>query len=109
MRIRPMAMRSAKGDAQQLDAERHANTPPSRNGISRRPHGLSARRNKRRGISCLNSGDDRSLMGIPILGELPSVTDWIAIVVISIGVYIVSGGPLSGKILRLQFSDARSR
>ena len=50
-----------------------------------------------------------ALMGIPILGELPSVTDWMAIVVISVGVYIVSGGPLPGKIARFQFSDARSR
>jgi drug/metabolite transporter (DMT)-like permease len=38
-----------------------------------------------------------ALMGVPILGELPSVTDWIAITVISIGVYVVSGGPLPGR------------
>jgi drug/metabolite transporter (DMT)-like permease len=44
-----------------------------------------------------------ALMGIPILGELPSVTDWMAIVVISIGVYVVSGGPLPGQIVRSQF------
>jgi drug/metabolite transporter (DMT)-like permease len=51
-----------------------------------------------------------ALMGIPILGELPSLTDWMAIVVISIGVYIVTGGPLPGKIARFQFSYvARSR
>jgi drug/metabolite transporter (DMT)-like permease len=37
-----------------------------------------------------------ALMGIPILAEFPSAIDWIMIVVISIGVYIVSGGPLSG-------------
>jgi len=37
-----------------------------------------------------------ALMSIPILGEFPSAIDWIMIVVISIGVYIVSGGPLSG-------------
>lgn len=36
-----------------------------------------------------------ALMGIPILGELPSAIDWMAIVVISTGVYIVSGGPLT--------------
>jgi drug/metabolite transporter (DMT)-like permease len=36
-----------------------------------------------------------ALMGIPILGEFPSAIDWIMIVVISSGVYIVSGGPLS--------------
>jgi drug/metabolite transporter (DMT)-like permease len=35
-----------------------------------------------------------ALMGIPILGEWPSVVDWIAIATISIGVYAVSGGPL---------------
>jgi drug/metabolite transporter (DMT)-like permease len=35
-----------------------------------------------------------ALMGIPILGEWPSAIDWIAIAMISIGVYTVSGGPL---------------
>ena len=35
-------------------------------------------------------------MGIPILGEFPSAIDWMTIVVISIGVYTISGGPLSG-------------
>ena len=35
-----------------------------------------------------------ALMGIPILGEWPSAIDWVAIAVISIGVYAVSGGPL---------------
>ncbi len=35
-----------------------------------------------------------ALMGIHILGELPSTVDWMAIVIISIGVYVVSGGPL---------------
>jgi drug/metabolite transporter (DMT)-like permease len=44
-----------------------------------------------------------ALMGIPILGELPSAIDWMAIVVISIGVYVVSGGPLPGRIVRSQF------
>jgi drug/metabolite transporter (DMT)-like permease len=34
------------------------------------------------------------LMAIPILGEWPVAIDWIAIVVISGGVYVVSGGPL---------------
>ncbi len=37
------------------------------------------------------------LMAIPILGEWPSTLDWMAIVLISIGVYIVSGGPLPGR------------
>jgi drug/metabolite transporter (DMT)-like permease len=35
-----------------------------------------------------------ALMAIPILGEWPSAIDWIAITLISIGVYVVSGGPL---------------
>lgn len=34
------------------------------------------------------------LMAIPVLGEWPRNTDWIAIVLISVGVYILSGGPL---------------
>jgi drug/metabolite transporter (DMT)-like permease len=41
-----------------------------------------------------------ALLGIPILGELPSTFDWMAIVVISIGVYIVSRGPLPSRIMR---------
>jgi drug/metabolite transporter (DMT)-like permease len=35
-----------------------------------------------------------ALMAIPILGEWPTTMDWIAISAISIGVYVVSGGPL---------------
>jgi drug/metabolite transporter (DMT)-like permease len=35
-----------------------------------------------------------ALMAIPILGEWPLAIDWIAITLISIGVYVVSGGPL---------------
>jgi len=38
-----------------------------------------------------------ALMAVPVLGEWPSPIDWIAIVVISIGVYIVSGGPVPGR------------
>jgi hypothetical protein len=33
------------------------------------------------------------LMGIPVLGEWPPRIDWVAIALISIGVYVVSGGP----------------
>jgi drug/metabolite transporter (DMT)-like permease len=44
-----------------------------------------------------------ALMGIPILGELPSAIDWMAIVVISVGVYVVSGGPLPGQIVWSRF------
>jgi drug/metabolite transporter (DMT)-like permease len=35
-----------------------------------------------------------ALMGIPILGEWPTPREWGAILLISAGVYIVSGGPL---------------
>src|SRR5260221_13411998 len=35
-----------------------------------------------------------AVMAIPILGEWPTAMDWIAIAGISVGVYIVSGGPL---------------
>jgi drug/metabolite transporter (DMT)-like permease len=38
-----------------------------------------------------------ALMAIPILGEWPSTVDWIAITIISAGVYIVSGGPLPAR------------
>ena len=35
-----------------------------------------------------------AVMAIPILGEWPTPMDWIAISGISVGVYVVSGGPL---------------
>ena len=35
-----------------------------------------------------------AVMAIPILGEWPTAMDWIAIAGISVGVYVVSGGPL---------------
>ena len=35
-----------------------------------------------------------ALMGIPVLGEWPNPVDWLAIILISTGVYAVSGGPL---------------
>lgn len=35
-----------------------------------------------------------ALMAIPVLAEWPTTTDWTAIIVISAGVYVVSGGPL---------------
>jgi len=44
-----------------------------------------------------------ALLAIPILGEWPSGVEWVAISLISIGVYIVSGGPLlrvSGSCVR---------
>ena len=49
-----------------------------------------------------------ALMAIPILGEWPSTLDWMAIVLISIGVYIVSGGPLPGRQLRCAGNKANS-
>jgi len=41
-----------------------------------------------------------ALMAIPVLGEWPGVIDWLAIIAISAGVYIVSGGPLAGRWAR---------
>jgi drug/metabolite transporter (DMT)-like permease len=38
-----------------------------------------------------------AVLAIPILGEWPTVIDWIAIILISAGVYVVSGGPLPGR------------
>ncbi len=38
-----------------------------------------------------------ALLAIPILGEWPSAIEWVAITLISIGVYIVSGGPLPAR------------
>ena len=38
-----------------------------------------------------------AVLGIPILGEWPTSTDWIAIILISVGVYVVSGGPMPGR------------
>ena len=35
-----------------------------------------------------------ALLAIPLLGEWPQATDWAAIIVISAGVYLASGGPL---------------
>ena len=38
-----------------------------------------------------------AVLAIPILGEWPAAMDWIAIILISVGVYVVSGGPLPGR------------
>ena len=38
-----------------------------------------------------------AVMAIPILGEWPSALDWTAIVSISAGVYVLSGGPRPGR------------
>ena len=34
-----------------------------------------------------------ALLAIPVLGEWPRAVDWAAITAISVGVYVVSGGP----------------
>jgi drug/metabolite transporter (DMT)-like permease len=39
-----------------------------------------------------------ALMAIPILGEWPTLIDWVAIMLISIGVYVVSGGPVPRRL-----------
>ena len=38
-----------------------------------------------------------ALLAIPVLDEWPSPIDWVAIALISMGVYVVSGGPLQGR------------
>lgn len=38
-----------------------------------------------------------AMLGIPVLGEWPGWIDWAAIIVTSIGVYVVSGGPLPNR------------
>jgi len=38
-----------------------------------------------------------ALLGIPVVGEWPSTIDWLAIILISIGVYFVSGGPMPAR------------
>ena len=38
-----------------------------------------------------------ALLGIPLLGEWPALVDWIAISIISVGVYFASGGPLPNR------------
>jgi drug/metabolite transporter (DMT)-like permease len=47
-----------------------------------------------------------ALLGIPVLGEWPSAIDWIAITVISAGVYLLSGGPLPFGINRASLEKA---
>ena len=39
-----------------------------------------------------------ALLAIPILGEWPAPMDWIAMTLISVGVYVVGGGPLPGRV-----------
>jgi len=39
-----------------------------------------------------------ALLAIPMLGEFPSLADWIGIAAISFGVYLASGGPLPDRL-----------
>ena len=41
-----------------------------------------------------------ALFAIPLLGEWPSTTDWLGIVLVSAGVYLASGGPLPQYLTR---------
>ena len=50
-----------------------------------------------------------ALMAIPVLGEWPQNRDWAAIVLISAGVYIVSGGPLPRRLPRTANNKQESR
>jgi drug/metabolite transporter (DMT)-like permease len=50
-----------------------------------------------------------ALMAIPVLGEWPQRLDWAAIVLISAGVYIVSGGPLPRWLRRTQEEKPRAQ
>lgn len=47
-----------------------------------------------------------ALMGIPVLDEFPSALDWLAIAIISSGVYVTSGGPLPSIVRRRQSNKA---
>jgi drug/metabolite transporter (DMT)-like permease len=38
-----------------------------------------------------------AVLSVPVLGEWPSLIDWIAITLISVGVYLGSGGPLPAR------------
>jgi drug/metabolite transporter (DMT)-like permease len=46
-----------------------------------------------------------ALFGIPLLAEWPNATDWVAIVLISAGVYLASGGPLPGRSISAKNPD----
>jgi drug/metabolite transporter (DMT)-like permease len=48
-----------------------------------------------------------TLFAIPLLGEWPGAADWLGIALISAGVYLASGGPLSGAGRRAAPSPAR--
>jgi drug/metabolite transporter (DMT)-like permease len=50
-----------------------------------------------------------ALLAIPTLGEWPSPVDWTAIALISLGVYVVSGGPLAPLRLSTRVENAAKR
>ncbi len=39
-----------------------------------------------------------AVFAIPLLGEWPSGSDWVGIVLVSAGVYLASGGPLPSRL-----------
>jgi drug/metabolite transporter (DMT)-like permease len=41
-----------------------------------------------------------ALLAIPALGEWPKPVDWLGIIVITVGVYLASGGPLPTRMVR---------
>jgi drug/metabolite transporter (DMT)-like permease len=45
-----------------------------------------------------------ALLAIPVLGEWPSAVDWTAIALISLGVYVASGGPLPALHVKARVS-----
>ena len=50
-----------------------------------------------------------ALLGIPVLGEWPSTIDWIAITLISLGVYLVSRAPLPARRARANIAPQTRR
>lgn len=48
-----------------------------------------------------------AVLAIPVLGEWPAVRDWMAVGLISVGVYVVSGGPIPGLASRQLVRSSR--
>jgi threonine/homoserine efflux transporter RhtA len=86
--------------ARSLDCDRRA--------IALWPHGRHSRYDQWRSLRGLDPSN--AVLAIPVLLEWPSVTDWIAIALVSLGVYLVSGGrttrSISDRSPKLQFSVA---
>jgi drug/metabolite transporter (DMT)-like permease len=49
-----------------------------------------------------------AILAIPILGEWPATSDWVAMLLISAGVYIASGAPLPGRRVGLAPNSLRA-